>query len=91
MTAPDRACSWQLTRDLATALGVPGNATRAVLTLEAGEPPKLELTMLVRDSSGRVVLKDAPREYGEPLAKRIAQVQFMVRLEPLAPAAEDAR
>lgn len=33
--------------DIATALGIPLNAREATLYLKAGEPPRLEVTMLV--------------------------------------------
>ncbi len=71
----------QLTRELSQALGLPKYTTRAVLTLEAGQVPRLELTMLVLDHAGRPVVEQVPGEYGEGVARRIAQVQFMVRLE----------
>lgn len=78
----------QLTADLVKALGLPKHTKKAVLTLEAGELPTLELTMHATDTNGRLVLEADP---GDPVAKRVAQVQFMVRLEPFAPVAEDAR
>lgn len=72
----------QLVVDLAKALGLPKHTVKAVLTLEVGELPRLQLTMHATDSNGRLVLEADP---GDPVARRIAQVQFMVRLEPFAP------
>jgi hypothetical protein len=79
------APSLQLLHDLARALGLPKNATRAVLTLQSGELPTLELTMLATDGHGSLVLEadpDAPDHPGGTVAQRIARVQFMVRLVP---------
>lgn len=75
----------QLTADLARALGLPKRTKKAVLTLEAGELPTLELTLHATDSNGRLVLEADP---GDPVAKRVAQVQFMVRLVPFEPLPE---
>ena len=38
---------YHLTRELAKALGLPKHTTRAVLTLQAGEPPRMQLTVNV--------------------------------------------
>ena len=72
---------YHLTRELAKALGLPKHTTRAVLTLQAGEPPRMQLTVNVTDSAGNPILEQVPGKYGEGIARRIAQVQFMVRLE----------
>lgn len=69
-----------LTQQIARALGLPKHTARAVLTLDAMQPPRIDLTMHVTDSAGRIVIEEAPA--GENIAKRIAQVRFMVRLEP---------
>lgn len=76
----------QLTADLAKALGLPKHTKKAVLTLEAGELPTLEMTMHATDTNGRLVLEADP---GDPVAKRVAQVQFMVRLVPFPPLPAD--
>lgn len=67
-----------LCADLAMALGV-SHATKAVLTLEPGKLPVLEVTMLVINAAGRAVLEPEP---GNSMARRLAKVQFMLRLEP---------
>jgi hypothetical protein len=72
----------ELTRDLSKALGLPKHTHKAVLTLEAGKAPQLELFMHAVDCGGRLVLEADP---GDPVAKRIAQVQFMLRLERFPP------
>jgi hypothetical protein len=71
----------ELIAALAKALGLPKNTVRAVLTLDATEPPRLELTMDATDAAGRPIVEEVPGEYGEGMERRIAQVQFMVRLE----------
>lgn len=70
-----------LANQLAKALGIPKGTVRAVLTLEAGKAPTIDLTMLVQDSNGQLVLEDEPGSDNTVL-KRLAQVQFMIRLEP---------
>lgn len=81
----DSKPSRNLTVELARALGLPKNTTKAVLTLEAGKLPRLELTMHCVDGSGLLVVEPNPQMGGA--AQRIASVQFMVRLEhfPEAP------
>ena len=74
----------QLTAALCEALGVPKTATKAVLTLEVGRPPTLELTMICTDKAGRMLLEDARGENGEAVERRVAKVRFMVRLEVFA-------
>jgi hypothetical protein len=71
----------ELTAALAKALGLPKNTVRAVLTLDATEPPRLEMTMHATDAAGRPIVEEVPGEYGEGVERRIAQVHFMVRLE----------
>ena len=71
----------ELTRELAQALGVPMGATRAVLTLEAGAPPRLDVTVCVADSMGSLRLEAAPAELDAGIAERLALVNFVVRLE----------
>lgn len=70
-----------LTAALAKALGLPANTVRAVLTLDAYEPPMLELTVNAIDAQGHPIVLEASGAYGESVERRIAQVQFMVRLE----------
>jgi hypothetical protein len=70
-----------LTAELAAALGLPKLARRAVLTLEVGQPPRMEIEMRVVDARGRPIIEERPGEYGEGVARRLAKVQFMVRLE----------
>jgi hypothetical protein len=71
----------ELTRALSKALGLPKHTKRAVLTLDASEPPRLELTVLATDAQGRLIVEADP-EGGA--ADRLAQVQFMLRLEPFS-------
>jgi hypothetical protein len=71
----------QLNRDLALALGLPKSTTRAVLTLQAGEMPRLEVEFNERP----------PRFVTDPSTGKLklATVQFMLRLEPFTPTNED--
>ena len=71
----------ELTFALAKALGLPKNTVRAVLTLDATEPPLLALTMHATDAAGHPIVEEVPGEYGAGVEHRIAQVHFMVRLE----------
>ncbi len=71
----------QLTAEIAKALGLPKHTVRAVLTLDAEGPPRLELTVLATDAKGLLILEEVPRQHGDDVAARLAQVQFMVRLE----------
>lgn len=78
MTTGPRA----LNAELARALGIPGKTRKAVLTLEAGKAPRLELDMLVTDARGAPVFEPEPdAQPGETMAMRLARVRFMVRLE----------
>lgn len=70
-----------LTAELAKALGLPKNTTRAVLTLENGKPPTLDLTLYCTDVNGRFVLDPIGGIVDGATATRLATVQFMVRLE----------
>lgn len=70
-----------LVNQLARALNIPKGTTRAVLTLEVGQAPTIELTMLVQDSHNQFVLEEIQGPDNTVL-KRLAQVQFMIRLEP---------
>ncbi len=74
--------SRQLTAELALALGLPRYTKRAVLTLEVGEPPRIEPDVICTDAAGHPIIETLPREYGEPAAQRLASVRFMLRLEP---------
>ena len=69
-----------ITVEIAEALGIPNHTTRAVLTLEAGKLPTLELTMLVLDHKGSAVVEKF--NDGTHIGERLKKVQFMVRLEP---------
>ena len=67
----------ELNRDLALALGLPNGTTRAVLTLQVGEFPRLEvvchqipLAIIIDPNTG---------------AQSLGSVQFMLRLEPFTP------
>ena len=67
----------ELNRDLALALGLPNATTRAVLTLQVGEFPRLEvvchqipLAIIIDPDTG---------------AQSLGSVQFMLRLEPFTP------
>jgi hypothetical protein len=66
----------ELTSDLATALGV-GRCRRAVLTLEVGEYPRLEVEYHVFDT----VTESATKKV-DGIASRLGNVQFKLRLEP---------
>ena len=64
----------ELNRELALALGLPNATTRAVLTLQVGEFPRLEvvchqipLAIIIDPDTG---------------ARSLGSVQFMLRLEP---------
>jgi hypothetical protein len=50
----------ELTMALARALGLPKYTQRAVLTLDASEPPRLELTVLPVDEQGQFMLRLEP-------------------------------
>jgi diacylglycerol kinase family enzyme len=47
-----------LANELAVALGLPKGTTRAVLTLEAGKMPTIDLTMYITDANGQLVLEN---------------------------------
>lgn len=76
--------STQLTNDIANILGLPKFTTKAVITLEADKLPTIEITAFVMDKDGRPVIEETSGEYGNGIAKRLAEVQFMVRLEPFS-------
>lgn len=71
----------ELNRALAQALGLPKHTKKAVLTLEAGEYPTLELTMVVTDAAGQPIGDQVKQPVGS-YAAALATVQFMVRLVP---------
>lgn len=66
-----------LNRDLALALGLPKSTTRAVLTLQAGEFPRLEV-VCHRIPLAIITTPDTG-------AQSLGSVQFMLRLEPFTP------
>lgn len=72
----------KLTRELCAALGLPKMTRRAVLTLEVGQLPALDLDVACSDTEGRPIVEELPGAYGNGVARRIASVQFMVRLVP---------
>jgi len=72
--------SMKLTSELAQALGLPPHCTRAVLTLEPLEAPKLWVECLVTDSTGQPIVRNGPPPEG--VAARLQKVGFMLRLEP---------
>lgn len=82
-----------LTRDLAAALGLPKHTTRAVLTLEVDQPPRLEVTawVLDRSQSPGPFLEVARSEVDGTLVQRLARVQFMLRLEQFKPTTTEQR
>lgn len=71
-----------LVAELAAALGLPTRTRRAVLTLEAGKLPLLEVEMYVRDGAGHFVLDPWRGDPGKNAAERIKSITFMLRLEP---------
>jgi hypothetical protein len=64
--------SHALTAELARAFGLPSNVTRAVLTLEVNQPPRIDVTMLVKDAQGRFVL--------DRVADEVKRIDFSYRL-----------
>lgn len=74
--------SRKLTAELAHALGLPKYTTRAVLTLDIHQPPRIELDVICTDATGKPIVEALPGEYGEPMVRRLASVHFMLRLEP---------
>lgn len=82
MSTTTRGCL-ELTNDLARALGLPKNTSRAVLTLAAGQPPRLDLTVEVFSDDGGPLVGppiQAPLEHFA--GRRIQQINFRLRLEP---------
>lgn len=69
----------ELNRNLARSLGLPRNTTRAVLTLEVGKLPTLEVEYLITDSFGRNVVEPIEEV---SVAKRLAKANFVLRLVP---------
>lgn len=68
-----------LADEIAKALGLPKYTKKAVLTLEPCKLPTIELTMYCADDLGRVITETI--ETPEGVVQRLAQVQFMLRLE----------
>lgn len=67
----------ELTNALAKALGVPNGCTKAVLTLEVGKVPTLQLDLLaigLHAGLGKIVGEKSPDE--------LRKIEFMLRLEP---------
>jgi hypothetical protein len=67
----------ELTNALGAALGLPKGTTKAVLTLEVGKLPTLEITMFALDYS-----LTPQRLFGSKAAEEIPKIHFMLRLEP---------
>ena len=70
----------ELTAALARAFGLPAKTRRAVITLEAGEMPKIEIECL--EMPLRIV--ESPDG-----VKSIASLHFMIRLEPFPTTTKD--
>lgn len=68
-----------ITSEIAKALGV-SKARKAVLTLEVGELPRLEVETYLTGADDTVVIELDP----ETLGPRIAMVAFKLRLEPFS-------
>lgn len=85
--------SWRdLNRELAQALGLPKGTVRAVLTLDAHEPPRIDITAHVHDANGLLILEPDPSDpHAAPLARRIARVRFLIRLERIPDPLEPTR
>lgn len=66
--------SVQLTAEIAKALGVPERTRKAVLTLEAGKPPLLDIEVFVRDG--------AQYAFDPVDPNKLRTMRFMLRLEP---------
>lgn len=66
----------QLNYALCKALGLPPYTTKAVLTLEPGKMPTLQVECLMLDRKGAIVY-----DY-EKTPEEIKKLQFMLRLEP---------
>lgn len=68
----------QFNTAMAKALGLPKHTRRAVLTLEAGELPTLEVEMYIIDD------RSFPREQlvTQSIPIELEKLQFMLRLEP---------
>lgn len=71
-----------LTYDLCKALGLPRNTVRAVLTIDANDPPKLEIEVWPVDDAGRPIVQEAAGDYSEPIAKRLTKLKFRLQPEP---------
>lgn len=80
----------ELTHALAQALGLPHGTSKAVLTLERGKAPTLDVTMFAKDSRGEFVIEAFPHDVDMPVERRIAQVQFMLQLAPFKPTGDAA-
>jgi hypothetical protein len=76
----------QLSYELAQALGLPPLTQKAVLTLEVGKYPTLEVTALVKGgvsiAAGTEPVLNADGSATIPLARQLSRVQYIVRLEP---------
>jgi hypothetical protein len=69
-----------LNAELGHALGMPPNCRKLVLTLEAGQVPRIEYECHVVESEQRTSIVDGSPYYIG--VTRIRKLQFMVRLEP---------
>lgn len=69
-----------LNAELARALGLPRYCRKAVLTIEANKAPRIEVDCLATDSGGRLIVEHDPEAIGS-VARKLASVQFVIRLE----------
>ena len=72
-TSPTRILQVQ---ELAAALGLPRYTTKAVLTLESGYLPVLEITALVTDDDGKIAFESDP---DQPQGGRAERSKDVVR------------
>ena len=70
-----------LTAELGRILGV-GHCSKAVLTLEGGKAPTLQVTMPLATGELANQLQQLPAVDPDTMLRRLAAVQFMLRLEP---------
>lgn len=62
--------------ELAAALGLPRYTTKAVLTLESGHLPVLEITTLVIDDDGKIAFES---DQDQPQGGRAERIKDVVR------------
>lgn len=69
-----------LSNEIARALGLPRYTTRAVITIEAGKLPLVEVEAIAVSPDGGLLL--APPCDGGSIGDRLRTIRFMLRLEP---------